>query len=182
MKKTVTSRKKEEIRDLNYYIKLPYTLVIIPEEAGGFFAKIEELTGCMTQGETIDETLKNIKEAKYLWLRTAIERKMEIPLPECMREYSGRFVVRMPASLHRRIAVLADKEGVSINQMVLSLLTENTAAADITAAVRSAVWDTKKKMDDMYRIDKPMMVGEPREPYSVSIPKETWEALESIKS
>jgi antitoxin HicB len=182
MKKTVTNEKKEKIRDLDYFIKLPYTLVIIHEEAGGFFAKIDELTGCMTQGETIEETLKNIEEAKYLWLRTAIERKMEIPLPECMREYSGRFVVRMPASLHRRIAALAEKEGVSLNQMVLSLLTENTAAAEITAAVRAVVWDTKRKMDDMYRIETPMMVGEPREPYLVSIPKETWKTEESVKS
>jgi predicted RNase H-like HicB family nuclease len=182
MKRTVANRKEEEIRDLDYYTKLPYTLVIIPEEAGGFFAKIEELIGCMTQGETKEETLKNIEEAKYLWLKTALERKMEIPIPECMREYSGRFVVRIPASLHRRIATLAEKEGVSLNQMVLSLLTENTAAAEITTAIRAVVWETKKQRDNMYRIENPMMAGEPREPYTVSIPKETWEAVESIKS
>jgi len=132
-----------EIRDLDYYVHLPYKLVIVPEEAGGFFAEIEELPGCMTQGETMDEVLRNIDDAKHLWLQTAIDDKIEIPLPECMREYSGRFVVRMPASLHHRIAVLADKEGVSLNQMVLSLLTENTAAAEITTAVR-AVLDTIK--------------------------------------
>jgi len=132
-----------EIRDLDYYFHLPYKLVIVPEEAGGFFAEIEELPGCMTQGETVDEVLRNIDDAKHLWLQTALEDKMEIPLPECMREYSGRFVVRIPASLHRRIAALAYKEGVSLNQMVLSLLTENTAAAEITTAVR-AVLDTIK--------------------------------------
>jgi antitoxin HicB len=143
MRKTRNKLTDNNIRDLNYYLHLPYKLVIVPEEVGGFFAKIEELPGCMTQGETMDEVLRNIDDAKRLWLQTALEDKMEIPLPECLRDYSGRFVVRMPASLHRRIAALADKEGVSINQMVLSLLTENTAAAEITAAVR-AVLDTIK--------------------------------------
>jgi predicted RNase H-like HicB family nuclease len=162
---------------LDYYLHLSYKLVIVPEEAGGFFAKIEELPGCMTQGETMEEVLRNIDDAKHLWLQTALEDKMEIPLPECMREYSGRFVVRIPASLHRRIAALANKEGVSLNQMVLSLLTENTAAAEITTAVRAVVRETRKQMDEMYRIENPLMVGEPGgKPYSVSFTKGTWEA------
>jgi len=68
-------------KNLDYYLKLPYTVIMVPEEAGGFFANIKELPGCMTQGETIDETLKNIEEAKYLWLKTALEMKLDIPLP-----------------------------------------------------------------------------------------------------
>ncbi len=182
MKKDRTKSKDNEIRGLDYYLNLPYTIAIVPEELGGFFAEIEELPGCMTQGETMEEVLRNIDDAKRLWLQTALEDRLEIPLPECMREYSGRFVVRIPASLHRRIAALAKKEGISINQMVLSLLAENTAAAEITTAVRAVVWETKKKMDDVYRIENPLMVGEPREPYSVSIPKKTWKTTASIKS
>jgi predicted RNase H-like HicB family nuclease len=182
MKKIHTNRKDDTTPDLNYYLKLPYTLVIIPEEVGGFFVKINELPGCMTQGETMEETLRNIEEAKYLWLKTALERKMEIPLPECMREYSGRFVVRIPTSLHRRIAALADKEGVSINQMVLSLLTENTATAEIITAVRAVVWETKKKMDEMYLIEKTLMASEPRKQYKVSFTKKTWDTSEIIES
>ncbi len=182
MKKEYAKTGGDVTRDLDYYLHLPYQIIIVPEEAGGYFAEIGELTGCMTQGETMEEVLRNIDDAKHLWLQTALEDKMEIPLPECMREYSGRFVVRIPVSLHRRIAKLAEKEGVSINQMVLLLLTENTAAAEITTAVRTVVWETKKQVDEMYRIEKTLMVSESREPYSVSIPDRKWPSSDAIKS
>jgi len=45
---------KEKI-DLQYYIQLPYTIKLIPEEKGYYFAEIEEYDGCMAQGETIKE-------------------------------------------------------------------------------------------------------------------------------
>jgi antitoxin HicB len=181
MKSIRASTKDDKIHNLEYYLILPYKLVIVHEETGGFFAEIEELPGCMTQGETMDEVLKNIDDAKRLWLKTAYDDKMEIPMPECMQEYSGRFVVRIQPSLHRRIAILADKEGLSLNQMVLSLLTENVTAAEIASAVRSAVWETKKQMDEIYHFDKPLMISEPIKPYIANIPKKTWENS-SIKS
>jgi predicted RNase H-like HicB family nuclease len=42
----------------------------IPEEEGGFTALIPDLPGCMTQGETIEEVVINIEEARQLWIET----------------------------------------------------------------------------------------------------------------
>jgi predicted RNase H-like HicB family nuclease len=36
-------------------------------------AQIKDLPGCLTQGETLDETIANIKEARQLWIETAYE-------------------------------------------------------------------------------------------------------------
>lgn len=135
---------------LDYYLKLPYTIVIIPEETGGFFAKIDELRGCMTQGDTIDETMKNIEEAKHLWLETALKKKIEIPLPESKKEYSGRFLIRIPAYLHKRLASLAKKEGVSLNQMALSLLSEKITIKEIRTEIQTAVWEIERKTKTEY--------------------------------
>jgi len=68
-------------KDLNYYMELPYTIEMTPEESGGYFIRIKELTGCMSYGETEGEALENIKEAKESWLEVAIKEGCEIPLP-----------------------------------------------------------------------------------------------------
>ncbi|WP_228023891.1 type II toxin-antitoxin system HicB family antitoxin [Synechocystis salina] len=49
---------------------MKYLISIIPEEKGGFTALIPDLPRCMTQGETIEEVLINIEEARQLWIET----------------------------------------------------------------------------------------------------------------
>jgi len=118
-------------RNLAYYLNLKYPVQIVECDEGGYFVKIPDLPGCLSQGETVKEALKNIKEAKELWLETAFEDKAEIPLPADERDYSGKFIVRLPASLHERLALSAEREGVSLNQYVAVVLAENNALRNV---------------------------------------------------
>lgn len=112
-------------KDLTYYMGLPYNIIIRKDPYGGYFAKIEELEGCMTQGETYEEALKNIREAMELWLENALEDGDIIPEPVADEEdFSGKFVLRLPKTLHRKLARNASKENVSLNQYVVFLLSE----------------------------------------------------------
>ncbi|MDQ1351339.1 MAG: hypothetical protein QG657_1641 [Acidobacteriota bacterium] len=112
-------------KDLAYYMELPYNIIIRKDPYGGYFAKIEELEGCMTQGETYEEALKNIREAMELWLENALEDCDIIPEPVAdEEEFSGKFVLRLPKTLHRKLARNASKENVSLNQYVVFLLSE----------------------------------------------------------
>lgn len=43
-------------------------VVIHPAEEGGFWAEIPAFAGCISEGETLEETLLNIKEAAKDWL------------------------------------------------------------------------------------------------------------------
>lgn len=114
-----------EKKDITYYMNLPYNVIIRKDPYGGYFAKVEELEGCMTQGETYEETFKNIREAMELWLEDALEDGAKIPEPDIDgEEYSGKFVVRLPKTLHRKLARNAHKENVSLNQYVVFLLSE----------------------------------------------------------
>lgn len=71
-----------EKHSLDYYLNLKYPISIIPEEEGGFTALIPDLPGCMTQGETIEEVVANIDEARQLWIETVyFSNKREIPEP-----------------------------------------------------------------------------------------------------
>lgn len=52
-----------------------------------------------------------------LWLQDARAHGDFVPKPS--HKYSGKMSLRMPASLHQKIAEEAEREGVSINQWVL---------------------------------------------------------------
>jgi len=113
-------------RELDFYLRQQYPVILRPlteEEGGGWLAEIPELPGCMSDGETREEALKNLEDAKKAWLRTALKRGQEIPLPKPgEEEYSGRLTLRMPRSFHRQLAQAAGREGVSLNQFILTLL------------------------------------------------------------
>ena len=111
-------------KNINYYMNLPYKIMIQKDPHGGFFAKVEELEGCMTQGETYSEASKNIIEAMELWIEASLEMGMEIPEPVSEPGYSGKFILRLPKSLHKKLAEKAKMENVSLNQYAVHLLSE----------------------------------------------------------
>ena len=111
---------------IDYYMKLPYRLEIIPDALeGGYVATYPDLPGCLTTGDTIDEVVKNAEDAKQEWLMAAIEEGIEITEPASLDDYSGQFKIRIPKSLHRSLAEHAKEEGISMNQYCLYLLSGN---------------------------------------------------------
>ena len=49
------------------------TVVIEPDEDGGFVAHCPELRGCWSQGETVEETLHAVSDAIAGWLAARID-------------------------------------------------------------------------------------------------------------
>jgi len=106
-------------KDLDHYLHLPYTIVLKPYSDGEYFAKVEELPGCMTEGSSLTEVLALIEDAKAGWLELALEDGTPIPEPTSpVRRYSGKFSVRLPRSLHRQLVERAKSDGVSLNQFI----------------------------------------------------------------
>ncbi|HAG68354.1 MAG TPA: toxin-antitoxin system HicB family antitoxin [Lachnospiraceae bacterium] len=115
-------------KPLDYYLSLPYRMEIIPDaEEGGFTAWYPDLPGCLTCSETMEGIVANAQDAKKVWLEAALEGDIEIPEPtsENKTEYSGQFKLRLPKSLHRSLAMHAKKEGISMNQYCVYLLSAN---------------------------------------------------------
>lgn len=108
-------------KNLSYYLNLEYTIRLKRNSDGSYFAEIEELPGCISEGDTEEEALKMIEDAKISWLEVALERKLAIPEPS-PDEFSGKFNVRVPKSLHRKLAYRAKEEKVSLNTLVTSTL------------------------------------------------------------
>jgi len=121
MKTLNQTNKQIEQSPLEYYLKLQYPITLYPD-IEGYVAQIKDLPGCLTQGETLEETMTNINEARELWIETAYEVGDNIPLPSTDDNYSGKLMLRMPKSLHRRLSETAEREGVSLNQYIVSLV------------------------------------------------------------
>ena len=68
-------------KTLEYYLALPYTIELTPDEDGAWFAAVPLLKGCMTQGDSREEALAMLDEARELWLETALEAGIPIPEP-----------------------------------------------------------------------------------------------------
>lgn len=68
-------------RDLEFYLGQQYSVLLRPiseEDGGGWLAEIPELPGCMSDGETKEEALKNVEEAKKAWIEVALRRGLSV--------------------------------------------------------------------------------------------------------
>src|SRR5438874_1755331 len=132
------SRSREPMagRALEDYLAMQYPLQVIADPDGGYVAIFPDLPGCMTQAETLDAIPAAAEDARRSWMSAVYEDGEEIPLPSYPEEYSGKFVVRLPRSLHRQLAEEAERQGVSLNQHVLTLLARGDAQEHLERRLR----------------------------------------------
>ena len=71
--------------------------------------------------------VENAMDAKKAWLEAALEDGYPIAEPDSLENYSGQFKLRIPRSLHKSLAEHARREGVSMNQYCVYLLSRNDA-------------------------------------------------------
>lgn len=120
-----------ERRSLEEYLALSYSFDVVADPDGGYVILFPDLPGCMTQVDSVDEIPAMANEIRELWIESAYEEGKEIPLPSYPEEYSGKFNLRLPRSLHRQLAESAERDGISLNQYVVSLLSRRDADARV---------------------------------------------------
>jgi antitoxin HicB len=114
--------KDKKLRD---YMRLPYTVMLRRDEEGDFIARIKEFEGCVADGQDEMEALGNLEQVKSLWIETALKAGQAVPMPDEDEELpSGKFLTRVPRSLHKNLVDIAQREGVSLNQLVTVALAE----------------------------------------------------------
>lgn len=116
------------MKTIEYYMNLPYKMEIIKDkDENGYVVSFPELKGCITCGDTIEKAVANAEDCKKEWFLAAIEDGYDIPEPLRDESYSGQFKLRIPKSLHKQLAETSRKEGISMNQYCLYLLSQNNA-------------------------------------------------------
>jgi len=96
-------------------------------EGGGWLAEVPDLPGCISDGQTREEAIHNVEDAIAARIPTAREFDDTVPLPGGGDRPSGRWVMRVSKTLHRRLAERARAEGVSLNARGSQHLAEGNA-------------------------------------------------------
>jgi len=129
-------------KQVEYYLGLPYTIELVPEPEGGWFVAVRELPGCMSEGDTPEEAIEMIRDAMRGWIEVSLEDGDPIPEPRPLDDYSGKFVVRVPKSLHQDLVQSAEREGVSLNQLINVALARSVGRleSNSSAAAEETGW------------------------------------------
>jgi antitoxin HicB len=119
------------------YLRRPYRMEVRGDPEHGYLASAPELPGCITAAETPEAAMAALREAMASRIESAIVDGDLIPEPNDIAEgrFNGRMLLRLPKSLHRLLAAQAIREGVSVNQLAVTLIalglsTEHLPAAD----------------------------------------------------
>jgi len=77
-------------------------------------------------GKSLNHAIKELDEARAVFIEFLAEKGLDIPVPsqDDDQAFSGRFVVRVGKDLHARLAKQAYRNGVSLNQHIVTLLSE----------------------------------------------------------
>jgi predicted RNase H-like HicB family nuclease len=108
--------------DAKSYLRQPYARILIPENEGGFFAEVLEFPGCFAEGETPDEAFHNLESVAESWIEACLEQGQEIPPPSANHSYAGKIALRLPRDLHRLASHKAERDGVSLNQVLVTAI------------------------------------------------------------
>lgn len=121
-------------------MKYTYTAIFTPTEDGTeFYARVPDLSGCITTGDTIEDAIDQITDAASVWLVVAEDEGLNIPAPtpqellkqnsDCVlslirvdtiayRAMTDTRAVRKNVSLPAWMAELADKRGINCSQVL----------------------------------------------------------------
>ena len=113
------------MRDL---IQYPFEVRPLHEdEGGGYLISFPDFSECISDGETVDEAIRNGMDALAETIGALESLGLPVPKPGSGGSYSGKFIQRVPKSLHARLAARARQEGVSMNALVTVFLAEGLA-------------------------------------------------------
>lgn len=112
------------MKDLSYYLNLKYPFTVSQDSTGSYLVEYPDLNGCFSCGDTLEDAIAMAEDAKLAWFETALENNIIIPLPKQLDNFSGNIKLRVPKSLHHSLSKNAKREGVSMNQYCVYLLSK----------------------------------------------------------
>lgn len=94
------------------------------EEGGGFLISYPDFAECISDGATVEEALENGRQALKETIAALKAKKLAVPQPNSGGVASGKFVARVPKTVHAQLATRAKAEGVSLNALVLTFIAQ----------------------------------------------------------
>ena len=108
------------------------------DEGGGYLISFPDFAECISDGDTVDEAVENGRDALKATIAALKAKKLSVPAPNSGGVASGKFVARVPKTVHAQLATRARAEGVSLNTLVLTFIAQGLGSGNIKARAKSA--------------------------------------------
>jgi antitoxin HicB len=109
------------------------------EEGGGYLISFPDFAECISDGETVAEAMENGRDALQATIAALKARKLPVPAPNSGGVASGKFVARVPKTVHAQLATRARAEGVSLNALVLTFIAQGLGGAGSKSRAKGAI-------------------------------------------
>ena len=133
-------------------MKYPFQIIELSKaDGGGYLITYPDLPGCMSDGDTADEAMKNSEAAVKDWIKARKKFGKDIPMaspPIDLESYSGKFIQRVPKSVHAQLAKRAEQEGISMNQLAETYLVFGLASGGTMTNTDGWIAVNKGLVDD----------------------------------
>ena len=93
-------------------------------EGGGFLVSYPDFSECISDGETVEEAIANGRDAVAATIAALQAKGFAVPAPNSGGVALGKFVARVPKTIHAQLATRAKADGVSLNTLVLAFIAE----------------------------------------------------------
>jgi len=108
------------------------------EEGGGYLISFPDFAECISDGESVDEAVENGRDALKATIAALKSKKLPVPAPNSGGVASGKFVARVPKTVHAQLAARARAEGVSLNALVLTFIAQGLGRIGSKARAKGA--------------------------------------------
>ena len=108
------------------------------EEGSGYLISFPDFADCISDGETVDEAIENGRDALKATIAALKSKKFTVPAPNSGGVASGKFVARVPKTVHAQLATRARAEGVSLNALVLTFIAQGLGGSGSRTRAKSA--------------------------------------------
>jgi predicted RNase H-like HicB family nuclease len=143
-------------KNIDFYMGLKYKINAVPideADGGGILLEMPELGRLSTcaWGETYDKAYAMLRDIQRDNIEDLITQGFDVPMPLSDEDYSGRLNLRMPKSLHRRLAEIAHEEGYSLNSLIVNLLYERLGGLSVGQSLDNAVQIAEKLLERIHQ-------------------------------
>ena len=108
------------------------------EEGGGYLISFPDFAECISDGESVDGAIENGRDALKATIAALKSKKLPVPAPNSGGVASGKFVARVPKTVHAQLATRARAEGVSLNALVLTFIAQGLGGSGSKTRARGA--------------------------------------------
>jgi antitoxin HicB len=103
--------------------------IIWSDDDGGYIATSPEFEDLSAFGATPQEAAAQLESVVRVAIATYRDSGWPLPEPKRVHEHSGQLRLRLPKSLHGRLVEEADRDGVSLNTLIVTYLAQQVGRA-----------------------------------------------------